>query len=269
MRGQFAALCALFTVGIAAPGWAADIAAGEATAKAVCAACHGANGISVADTIPNLAGQKEKYLIAQLEAFRAETRKNEMMNAIAEQVGDADIANVAAFFSSLPGAAQSADKSKPLDNLVSTRMEFPADFATGFTHYTTINFEGRKQVRKYYANKAAVAAARDGKELPVGSVLVVEVLKAKLDGAGKPVTGADGFYVADGLAAYTAMEMQPGWGADFPDILRNGDWHYAVFKADKSRRPGLNQATCLACHKPLADDSYVFSLRALQEVSRK
>ena len=36
----------------------ADLAAGKARVEAVCAACHGANGVSVSDTIPNLAGQR-------------------------------------------------------------------------------------------------------------------------------------------------------------------------------------------------------------------
>jgi cytochrome c553 len=42
-----------------APG--ADLEAGKARATAVCAACHGADGISVAANIPNLAGQKADY----------------------------------------------------------------------------------------------------------------------------------------------------------------------------------------------------------------
>src|SRR5258706_12561380 len=36
---------------------AADMAAGKARVEMVCGACHGANGVSVSDTIPNLAGQ--------------------------------------------------------------------------------------------------------------------------------------------------------------------------------------------------------------------
>ena len=35
---------------------AADVAAGKARAEAVCAACHGANGVSVSDNIPTLPG---------------------------------------------------------------------------------------------------------------------------------------------------------------------------------------------------------------------
>ncbi len=269
MNYRYFVLSALFAFGAVTPGQAADIAAGKATVGAVCAACHGANGISVSPAVPNLAGQKEKYLAAQLKAFKSGKRKHRMMNPIAEQVSAASIANVAAFFASLPGAANSTEKSKPLAHLVSKRMSFPSDFKAGFTYYTTINFAARKQVRRYYANQAAVAAAKAGTPLPEGSVLLVEVYKAKLGADKKPAMGADGFIVADKLLVYTAMERRVGWGNDFPDMLRNGDWNYAVFKGDKTLRPGVNQATCLACHKPFVNDSYVFSLKALQEVARK
>lgn len=47
---------------------AADIAAGKAKAEVVCAACHGANGVSVSDTIPNLAAQRPRYIETQLKA---------------------------------------------------------------------------------------------------------------------------------------------------------------------------------------------------------
>ena len=78
----------------------------------------------------------------------------------------------------------------------------------------------------------------------------------------------DGFIVGSKLVAYTAMEMRAGWGQNIPAILRNGDWNYAVFTAGKNRRPGVNHATCFACHKPLANDSYVFSLKALRDKAR-
>jgi hypothetical protein len=120
-------------------------------------------------------------------------------------------------------------------------------------------------VRYYFANKAAVQAAKEGKPLPGGSVLFVEVYAAKLDADNKPVTGSDGFYVADKLLLYTAMASGTAWGKDLPDMLRNGDWNYAVFTPDKQHRPGVNQAECLACHKPLDSTSYVFTLKQLAE----
>src|SRR5437773_358392 len=141
---------------------AADIEAGKAKVATVCAACHGAGGVSVSDTIPNLAAQRAGYLEAQLKALKDGTRKNPIMNAIAAQLSPEDMANV-----------------------------------------------------------------------------------------------------ADKLVAYTAMASGAGWGKDIPDMLRNGDWNYAVFITDKQHRPGVNQAECFACHKPLDSTSYVFTLKQL------
>jgi len=79
---------------------AGDAAAGKVRA-ATCGACHGANGISSNDMWPNLAGQKEGYLALQITAFRDGTRKNPMMAPMAAGLTDQDIANLAAYFSSL------------------------------------------------------------------------------------------------------------------------------------------------------------------------
>ena len=73
---------------------AADADAGRAKAAQVCAACHGANGISVGDAIPNLAGQKPRYLESQLAALKDGRRKHEVMNAIAAQLTPADRAAI-------------------------------------------------------------------------------------------------------------------------------------------------------------------------------
>jgi cytochrome c553 len=255
--GALAAAC------IAAGAHAASIEQGQSKSFA-CGSCHGANGVSVSATIPNLAGQKTDYLVAQLKAFKAGTRKNPLMNAIAAQLSDGDIENLAAFWNSLPGAASGAAKSDVPPNIATTRVKFPENYKKDFTHYTTINFPATKQVRKYYANSVALKAARAGKALPHGSVLFVEAYAAKLDDAKNPVTGGDGFFVPDKLLFYTAMQTEPGWGDDFPELLRNGDWNYAVFTLDKKVRSDVNQGECLACHKPLDKDSYVFSLKALQ-----
>lgn len=64
----------------------------------------------------------------------------------------------------------------------------------------------------------------------------------------------------DQLVAYTAMARDAGWGKDIPEMLRNENWNYAVFTAAKQPRAGVNQAECLACHKPLDKTSYVFTL---------
>ncbi len=243
---------------------AADVEAGKAKVAAVCAACHGVNGVSVSDTIPNLAAQRAGYLEAQLKALKDGTRKNPMMNAIAAQLSPADIANVAAYFASLPGAMTGA-KSGLLPNVSRSHLGFPEGYKDAFVKYHTINFPATRQVRYYFANKAAVQAAKAGKPLPDGAYLFVEVHAAKLDAAGKPVSGADGFFVAEKLIFYTAMAREAGWGREIPEMLRNEDWNYTVFTLDRKQRPGVNQAECLACHKPLGDTSYTFTLKQLSQ----
>src|ERR671939_1172339 len=113
---------------------AADIEAGRAKATAVCGACHGTNGVSVSDTIPNLAAQRAAYLEAQLKAFKDGVRKAQaptspaaIMNAIAAQLSADDIANVAAYFASQPGAT-SGTKSAMLPNVAKSHVSFPEGY---------------------------------------------------------------------------------------------------------------------------------------------
>ncbi|MFT5839932.1 MAG: cytochrome c553 [Flavobacteriales bacterium] len=87
------------------PSFAADIAAGKAKA-ATCATCHGNNGISMIPMYPNLAGQKEQYLVLQMKAFRDGQRKNMVMSPMAAGLSDADIANLSAYYASLHPAGK-------------------------------------------------------------------------------------------------------------------------------------------------------------------
>jgi cytochrome c553 len=248
----------------AAQAQSADIEAGRARAMAVCSACHGANGISVADNIPNLAGQKAAYLAAQLSALKSGARKNAVMNAMAAQLSAGDIGSVAAFYASLPGANQAGAKSELLPNLVKTSATLPEGYPAGFSMYQTVNRADINQVRYLYANAVAIEAARAGRTLPDGSVLVLEQHAAKLGDDKKPVVGADGFFVKDRFLAYAIMGRQAGWGNGIPDMLRNEDWNYTVFTPEKKARAGVNQAECLACHKPLDTMSYTFSIEPLK-----
>ena len=247
---------------------AADIEAGRAKAAAVCAACHGAQGVSVSDAIPNLAGQKSRYIEVQLTALKDGSRKNAIMNAIAAQLSAEDIANVAAHFAAQQGASAGTAKSEFLPNVAKSGVRFPENYKTTFVKYHTINFPDAKSVRYYYANDAALQAAKAGKPLPDGAVLFAEVYSAKLDADKKPVMGSDGFFVPNELVGYTAMEREAGWGKDIPDMLRNENWNYAVFTSAKEPRPGINQAECLACHKPLDKASYTFTLKELTAAAK-
>ena len=91
-------LATLLTYGCSAE---ADIAAGK-TAAASCQACHGKDGISLTPHTPNLAGQKELYLSNQLIAYRSGSRQHNIMSPLAKPLSDEEIANLAAYFASLP-----------------------------------------------------------------------------------------------------------------------------------------------------------------------
>lgn len=246
---------------LAVPVPAADPETGRETARQ-CAGCHGEAGVSVSGEIPNLAAQKAAYLEAQLKAFREGRRTNPLMNAIAAQLEDAEIENLAAHFAALPGAAPDATGTMSAE-LAGTRPHFPDGYADSFTRYTTISFPERKQVRHYWANDAALDAARAGGPYPAGAYFLVEIHSTELDDAGLPVEGADGHFIEAALAGFTAMEKSPGWGDEVPEILRNDDWRYAVFTPAGERRTA-NEAPCLACHKPLTETDYVFTFEALQ-----
>jgi cytochrome c553 len=94
----------LFSIGLALGSVSAvagdSIEAGKIK-TAMCAGCHGANGISGNDLWPNLAGQKKGYLAKQIKAFKDGDRKDPMMNSMVQALSDQDIKNVAAYYSSL------------------------------------------------------------------------------------------------------------------------------------------------------------------------
>ena len=69
---------------------------------ASCAACHGADGVSISSDWPKLAGQNQKYLYEQLKYFRDGNRMNALMMSVTpylQTLGDEDLKDIAAFYS--------------------------------------------------------------------------------------------------------------------------------------------------------------------------
>ncbi|MGZ8135769.1 MAG: c-type cytochrome [Methylococcaceae bacterium] len=76
---------------------AADLAAGEQKAES-CVSCHGPKGKSSNPQWPNLAAQQPGYQVIQLKAFKAGDRSNPMMQAMATNLSNEDMDNLAAYF---------------------------------------------------------------------------------------------------------------------------------------------------------------------------
>lgn len=112
----FAGLMALVYAGAgvaAAPAPAAkpDLARGQQIATTVCAACHGADGVSTAPANPHLAAQVGDYIAAQLAAFKAGSRPNPIMQGMAAGLSPEDMRAVGAHYQAQkPVQAMARDK---------------------------------------------------------------------------------------------------------------------------------------------------------------
>jgi cytochrome c553 len=91
----------------ATPALAADPEAGRRKATS-CAACHGPDGNTTTAGMPSLAGQPAMYTHWQLIKFRDGRRKDAQMTPIAEKLGDADMADLAAFYAAQRARARPA-----------------------------------------------------------------------------------------------------------------------------------------------------------------
>ena len=67
----------------------------------LCKGCHGAEGISFVDLIPNLAGQHAAYTAKQLRDFQSGARTHQIMSAVSRSVTAAELADISAYFSGL------------------------------------------------------------------------------------------------------------------------------------------------------------------------
>ena len=94
-----------FSAGPAKP----DLAKGEASYAAVCAACHAADGNSTTVANPKLAQQHPEYLTKQLQEFKSGKRANAIMSGMVATLTDDDMRNISAWLATkqaTPGFAK-------------------------------------------------------------------------------------------------------------------------------------------------------------------
>ena len=111
---NFKYLMAVFSLvlGVNATATAAGNAADGETKSAMCAACHMADGNSVVDQFPKLAGQHEQYIVKQLTEFKAMKRKDDTMFGMSAALSEQDMADIGAFYAGKAATAATADDSK-------------------------------------------------------------------------------------------------------------------------------------------------------------
>ena len=93
-------LAIIISMPIYSTAMAGDAAAGKEKSQS-CVSCHGMNGRSTNPNNPNLAGQKKNYLIKAMKAYKEGKRQDAMMTSMMSALSDADIENIAEFYSSV------------------------------------------------------------------------------------------------------------------------------------------------------------------------
>jgi len=140
------------------------------------------------------------------------------------------------------------------------KVAYPENYQTEFVRYITIDRPDRKIVRWFYVNPEALARAALGEDLPDGTVLIMEDHKARLDAGEAPVVDAQGRFIStDEVTNVFVMEKQPGWGAEYPPEMRNGEWEYAWFLPDGARKADAQFDGCFACHMSRAGRDFTFT----------
>ena len=148
------------------------------------------------------------------------------------------------------------------------KVAFPENYARGVV-YMTIDRPKNKQLTEYYVSQEAIEAAKRGMPLPSGTTITAVAFAAQSDEQGNPVKGADGHFIKTGNpVGYRVMEKRAGWGNDYPDEKRNGEWEYQVFRADKTVNPTTDLNSCFGCHKPQNKQDFVFTYDKLKVAAK-
>jgi cytochrome c553 len=114
----------------AAKAPAGDIEAGKRLAERSCKACHGLDGKGVGPGIPNLAAQRERYLLASLNEYKDGKRHHSGLRELATKMSAADMRDIAAYYAAQPPVKETAGA----DVKQSSPYELGKKLAAGCAH---------------------------------------------------------------------------------------------------------------------------------------
>lgn len=90
-------------LGFSLPVHAAGNAEAGKAKSTTCAGCHGADGVSAVSSFPKLAGQHRDYIYHSLKDYKSGKRKNPIMAGQVQNLSDADMLDLAMYFSKQNG----------------------------------------------------------------------------------------------------------------------------------------------------------------------
>jgi plastocyanin len=145
---------------------------------------------------------------------------------------------------------------------VTQEVAFPTNYKSGVL-YNIVDRADRTEVHEQYTSREALVAAKAGKPLPRGTVITSANYKALLDPQGNPVRDARGNFLTGELVRIVVMEKRAGWGREYPDNVRNGEWEFAAFTPGRLRDTQMDTKVCMQCHKAHDHLDYVKTYLAM------
>jgi Cytochrome P460 len=119
----------------------------------------------------------------------------------------------------------------------SDRVTFPT--LEKLVHYTTVR---RGNVTEHImTTPEAIEAVKKGQPVPSGTHFVL------VD------------YREGEVFRYFVMEKGAGWGGDYDERRRTGDWQFQWFKPDRTINMSENTARCQSCHQSQVGSEYLYT----------
>jgi hypothetical protein len=118
------------------------------------------------------------------------------------------------------------------------RVTFPENFAE-YVRYGI--FDRGSSGEEAFALPETIAISKNGLPLPNGTQLVLRILK----------NGE--------LTSYFVMQKGDGWGADFDEERRTGDWQFQQFDTNMQVIASASTAQCQSCHSAASSD-YMYTI---------
>ncbi|MGM0878529.1 MAG: cytochrome P460 family protein [Bacillota bacterium] len=115
-------------------------------------------------------------------------------------------------------------------------VKFPENYDEGELFTTVTRGDTFEEL---YTSREAIEAVQDGQPIPSGTVVTLKIFKD------------------EELYRYFVMEKRDGWGAQYPPEMRNGEWEYNAFTADRAVAYEEDIGRCFTCHANQERDEYM------------
>ncbi len=135
------------------------------------------------------------------------------------------------------------------------RVAFPEEWSDWVLYRTS---DRGSVIEDMYAPKDVMAAMKTAESFPYGTrLLLVEYHSRSGERAG--------------VRRYIVMQKEKGWGAIYPESLRNGEWEYQAYHGDRRAFTESEDpvSRCLSCHQSAASSDYVYSAEDLKAAARR